>query len=141
MSRRTTVGLLAFAAIGVMAIGVLAFGIPRHEPLAAQAPDFRSALKERVAQADQALRSSDFKEKLLMIQGPNGKTTFVRNAAVSKLGDRAFLVGTYTVVPDWNSDSSFLGEREVWLPISDIHSITVFDNTAQLERRKGQPSK
>jgi hypothetical protein len=135
MSRRTTIGLLVVAAIGVFVLGQ-----SPQAPLAAQTPDSGSAIKERLAQADQPLPPGDFKGKLLMIEGPNGRTTFVRNVSVSKLGDRAFLVGTNTQVPDWTRDS-VVGEREIWLPIGDIHSITVFDNAAQLERRKAQPAK
>jgi hypothetical protein len=120
MARRRVIGGAAVAAAGLLAAGLL---LRADEPKAPPA----------VA----AARAADFAGKVVFVQTRGGvRSATLENAAVRPLAGRPFLVGK-ALNDDTLTPRQFFTGAELWLPVEDIESLTVFDSLGQLKRNAG----
>jgi hypothetical protein len=80
----------------------------------------------------------DFTGKLVYVQSRAGlKEVLLEKAAVRPMGARAFLVGK-SVNDDAIAYRPFVSGAEVWVPVDEVESLSVFDNLAQYKRSSGR---
>lgn len=83
-------------------------------------------------------REPDFAGKLVYVQARAGvKEVLIEKAAIRPLGGRPFLVGK-AVGDDAVAFRPFTVGAEVWVPVDEVESLSVFDSLAQYKRSSGR---